>query len=176
MWNNRSQLLPIYKSKIALICEEDDKEKYGSDEIKKQKIMELERERLEYAKNNIPKPIISNKLKKILSERNKKINKNSVLITQKNNKKRIDIYYISPPKKRNNQMTLSNEIKLRTFIDEDDINNLIVKKPKKYLKPIHILHPKPEKLPNYLSDFIKNKFSPNLILSPKKNFPVDLSE
>ena len=51
-------------------------------------------------------------------------------------------------------MTLSNEIKLRTFIDEDDINNLIVKKPKKYLKPIHILHPKPEKLPNYLSDFI----------------------
>ncbi len=176
MWNNRSQLLPIYKSKIALICEEYDKEKYGSDEIKKQKIMELERERLEYAKNNIPKPIISNKLKKILSERNKKINKNSVLLTQKNNKKRIDIYYISPPKKRNNQMALSNEIKLRTFIDEDDINNLIVKKPKKYLKPIHILHPKPEKLPNYLSDFIKNREEEGKTIIKKKKIKLNSTQ
>ena len=48
MWSNRSQLLPIYKSKISKICEEDDKEKYCYDELKKEKMHDLEREKIEY--------------------------------------------------------------------------------------------------------------------------------
>ncbi len=157
MWSNRSQLLPIYKSKISKICEEDDKEKYCYDELKKEKMLYLEREKIEYSKNNIPKPIVSPNLKKILSEKNKKIDKNDVILTHKNNKKRNDIFYVPPPKKNyRNKLSLSNEITIRKY-DDEDINNLILKTSKKFLKPIQILHPKPEKLPNYLQEIIAKR-------------------
>ena len=157
MWSNRSQLLPIYKSKISKICEEDDKEKYFGDELKKEKMIYLEREKMEYSKNNIPKPIINQNLKKILYEKNQKIDKNNVILTQKNNKKRNEIFYVPPPKNFNrNKLALSNDITIRKY-DDDDVNLIVNKSKKNLLKPIQILHPKPERLPNYLQEFIDKR-------------------
>ena len=168
MWSNRSQLLPIYKSKISKICEEDDKEKYCYDELKKEKMIYFEREKIEYSKNNIPKPIICQNLKKILSEKNKKIDKNNVILTHKNNKKRNEIFYVPPPKTFNrNKFSLSNEITIRKY-DDEEVNNLIENKSKKLLKPIQILHPKPEKLPNYLQEFIDKREKENYKIRRKK--------
>ena len=76
---------------------------------------------------------------------------------KKNNKKRNEIFYVPPPKNFNrNKLALSNDITIRKY-DDEDVNNLIIKTSKKFLKPIQILHPKPERLPNYLQEFIDKR-------------------
>ena len=159
MWINRSQILPSFKSQISKICEEDDKEKYMNYEDKKKKIAALENNKIEYSKNNIPKPLISKKLKTLREKRLIKEDKNSVLLTEKNNKKRKNFYYVSPPKKKienyNSQKEINNSN--QKYSDEENLNSLISKRQKRFLKPIQILHPKPEKPINYLDEIIKKK-------------------
>ena len=159
MWINRSQILPSFKSQISKICEEDDKEKYMNYEDKKKKIAELENHKIEYSKKNIPKPLISKKLKTLREKRLIKEDKNSVLLTEKNNKKRKNFYYVSPPKKKienyNSQKEINNSN--QKYSDEENLNSLISKRQKRFLKPIQILHPKPEKPINYLDEIIKKK-------------------
>ena len=159
MWINRSQILPSFKSQISKICEEDDKEKYMNYDDKKKKIAELENHKIEYSKNNIPKPLISKKLKTLREKRLIKEDKNSVLLTEKNNKKRKNFYYVSPPKKKienyNSQKEINNSN--QKYSDEENLNSLISKRQKRFLKPIQILHPKPEKPINYLDEIIKKK-------------------
>ena len=161
MWINRSQILPSFKSQISKICEEDDKEKYMNYDDKKKKIAELENHKIEYSKNNIPKPLISKKLKTLREKRLIKEDKNSVLLTEKNNKKRKNFYYVSPPKKKienyNSQKEINNSN--QKYSDEENLNSLISKRQKRFLKPIQILHPKPEKPINYLDEIIKKRQS-----------------
>ena len=172
MWNNRSQILPTFKSKLAKICEEEDKEKYNYEE-KKRKIAELEKEKLEYSKNNIPKPLVNQKLKSFREISMKKIDRNSVILTEKNNKKRNEMFYVSPPK-RIHTLSVSN-IDSYNKINEDEELYSILKKKKRFLKPIQILHPKPEKPINYLDEIIKQrdlegkKKSPRIIKLNIKN-------
>ena len=162
MWINRSQILPSFKSQISKICEEDDKEKYMNYEDKKRKIAELENHKIEYSKKNIPKPLISKKLKVLREKRLIKEDKNSVLLTEKNNKKRNNFYYVSPPKKKienNNLEKETNDYSNIKNSDDENLNNLISKRQKRFLKPIQIHHPKPEKPINYLDDIIKKRQS-----------------
>ena len=156
MWNNRSQVLPNYKSQISKICEEEDKEKYNLN-LKKEKIALLEKEKLEYSKKNIPKTYINPKLKQIREKKLIKIDKNNVLLTEKNNRERNEIFYIQPPKRKNPIITLSNDMERYDESLDEEINVLISKRPKKFLKPLQILHPPLEKPINYLDELIRNR-------------------
>ncbi len=156
MWNNRSQVLPNYKSQISKICEEEDKEKYNLN-LKKEKIALLEKEKLEYSKKNIPKTFINPKLKQIREKKLIKIDKNNVLLTEKNNRERNEIFYIQPPKRKNPIITLSNDMERYDESLDEEINVLISKRPKKFLKPLQILHPPLEKPINYLDELIRNR-------------------
>ena len=159
MWNNRSQILPTFKSQISKICEEDDKEKYMNYDDKKKKIAELENNKIEYSKKKIPKPLISKELKVLREKRLIKEDKNSVLLTEKNNRKRNNFYYVSPPKIKIKNNTLETEINDSNQKNSDEENSLILKRQKRFLKPIQILHPKPEKPINYLDEIIKKRQS-----------------
>ena len=159
MWNNRSQILPTFKSQISKICEEDDKEKYMNYDDKKKKIAELENNKIEYSKKKIPKPLISKKLKALREKRLIKEDKNSVLLTEKNNRKRNNFYYVSPPKIKIKNNTLETEINDSNQKNSDEENSLILKRQKRFLKPIQIHHPKPEKPINYLDEIIKKRQS-----------------
>ena len=173
MWNNRSQILPNFKSKISKICEEENKE--NDYKFKKDKIALLEKEKQEYSKN-IPQPLINPKLKKLRECHSIKIDKESVLLTEKNNRKRNELFFVPPPKKKN-ILTLSNEIERNhnEILDEDDINNLLNKRNKKFLKPIQILHPKPEKPINYLEELIKNRQNNENKVNKKKRIKINFN-
>ena len=155
MWINRSQILPSFKSQIGKICEEEDKEKYMNYEDKKKKIALLEKEKIEFSKNNIPKVSINNKLKIIRESRLNKEDKNSLNLTEKNNKKRINAFYISPPLKKIREMNVNKNNEM--LEDEEKIQKLLIKKKKNILKPIQILHPIPEKPINYLEEIKKKR-------------------
>ena len=161
MWINRSQILPSFKSQIGKICEEEDKEKYMNYEDKKKKIALLEKEKIEFSKNNIPKVSINNKLKIIRESRLNKEDKNSLNLTEKNNKKRINAFYISPPLKKIRVNSIDKEINNNKnneiLEDEEKIQKLLIKKKKNILKPIQILHPIPEKPINYLEEIKKKR-------------------
>ena len=170
MWNNRSQILPNFKSKISKICEEENKE--NDYKFKKDKIALLEKEKQEYSKN-IPQPLINPKLKKLRECHSIKTDKDNVLLTEKNNKKRNEMFYVSPPK-RIHTLSVSN-IDSYNKINEDEELYSILKKKKRFLKPIQILHPKPEKPINYLDEIVKQrdlegkKKSPRIIKLNIKN-------
>ena len=161
MWINRSQILPSFKSQIGKICEEEDKEKYMNYEDKKKKIALLEKEKIEFSKNNIPKVSINNKLKIIRESRLNKEDKNSLNLTEKNNKKRINAFYISPPLKKIRVNSIDKEMNVNKnnemLEDEEKIQKLLIKKKKNILKPIQILHPIPEKPINYLEEIKKKR-------------------
>ena len=150
------ELEPNYKSQIRKICEEEDKEKYNLN-LKKEKIALLEKEKLEYSKKNIPKTYINPKLKQIREKKLIKIDKNNVLLTEKNNRERNEIFYIQPPKRKNPIITLSNDMERYDESLDEEINVLISKRPKKFLKPLQILHPPLEKPINYLDELIRNR-------------------
>ena len=174
MWINRSQILPNFKSKISKIYEEENKE--NDYKYKKNKIASLEKEKQEYSKN-IPQPLINPKLKKLRECHSIKTDKDNVLLTEKNNKKRSDIFFVPPPKKKN-ILTLSNDIERKNtneILDEDEINNLLNKRNKKFLKPIQILHPKPEKPINYLEELIKNRQNNENKVNKKKRIKINFN-
>ncbi len=130
-------------------------------EDKKKKIALLEKEKIEFSKNNIPKVSINNKLKIIRESRLNKEDKNSLNLTEKNNKKRINAFYISPPLKKIRVNSIDKEINNNEnnemLEDEEKIQKLLIKKKKNILKPIQILHPIPEKPINYLEEIKKKR-------------------
>ena len=157
LWSYRSQTLPIYKHPLTTQLEEEQALKLEKEEEEKKR-----RECNDLEKRNYkpPKVIINQKLKFQREIRKDKTDKESVLRTELNNKKRLDKLKFTPvnsPKNLKIIHELSQELNNNNYIDYNEVKSMIGKKNKKILKPIQILHPKPEKPIDYLTQMIMEK-------------------
>ena len=83
-----------------------------------------------------------------------------MLRTELNNKKKLDKFKFTPITSAKNMKIiheLSQELNNNNYIDYDEVKSMIGKRSKKILKPIHILHPKPDKPIDYLTQMIMVK-------------------
>jgi hypothetical protein len=136
---------------MSIKKEEEEKLKLEKEEEEKKK-----KECYELEKRNYKPPKVSDneKLKLEREIRKNKTDKESVLTTELNNKKRLDKLSFSPIMSMKNIKIiheLSQELNNNNYIDYNEIKSMMNKKPKKILKPIQILHPKPDKPIDYLS-------------------------
>ena len=157
LWNYRSQTLPIYKHPLTIKLEEEQILKLEKEEEEKKKKEYLELEKRNYKP---PKVEVNQKLKAQRETRKDKTDKESVLRTELNNKKRLDKFKFTPITSAKHMKLiheLSQELNNNNYIDYDEVKNMMSKKKKKVLKPIHILHPKPEKPIDYLTQMIMEK-------------------
>ena len=155
LWSYRSQTLPSYKHPLTVKLEEElalKMQKYDDDKKKK------ECNDLEKRNYQPPKVTQSLKLKSQRETRKDKVDRESVLQTELNNKKRLDRLKFAPIVSPKNLKIIQEELdqELNNEI-EFDIKSLLQKKKKKILKPIRILHPKPEKPIDYLTQMIIEK-------------------
>ena len=188
MWNNRSQILPKNKSSFLIKYEEELNKKIEEEEEYKNRKKNLEKIKEDYAENKIPKPVINQNLRIQAQNRKDKIDKESVKATQLNNKKRLDNFVAIQPKivrkksksptmTRNRSSPKINNDENNTL--ENNVNNIKIydkKSGRKYLKPIYILHPKPEKPIDYLKEKRKKCLSPNPTNEHKKYLNINLNK
>ena len=175
LWSCRSQTLPTYHHPIIDILEEE------KNRIKEEKELELKKKECnDLQKKNYkpPKVIISDKLKDQIDKRISMTNKEKVKETELNNKKQFQLK-LSPlkpinKKKLEHQLSDNEILNNNNYIDIKELNSFIHRKYKKILKPIHILHPKPDKPIDYLSERIKNK-SKNENNNSKLSMPFDIN-
>ena len=157
LWTYRSQTLPIYKHPLTIKIEEEQILKLEKEEEEKKKKEYLELEKRNYKP---PKVVINEKLKTQRETRKDKTDKESVLRTELNNKKKLDKFKFTPITSAKNMKIiheLSQELNNNNYIDYDEVKSMIGKRSKKILKPIHILHPKPDKPIDYLTQMIMEK-------------------
>ena len=155
LWSYRSQTLPTYKHPLTVKLEEELALKMQqNDENKKKK----ECNDLEKRNYQPPKVVQSQKLKSQRETRKDKVDRESVMQTELNNKKRLDRLKFTPIVSPKNLKIIQEELnqELNNQV-EFDIKSLLQKKKKKILKPIRILHPKPEKPIDYLTQMIIEK-------------------
>ena len=157
LWSCRSQTLPTYHHPLLDVIE---KEK----NIKKEQII-IEEKRKEYnelQKKNYKPPNVTTS-QKLKEEREKPLimtKKEKIKEIELNNKKNIRLKLSSlkpiPKKKLDHQLSCNIIRDNNNYIDIKELNSFKNKKYKKILKPIQILHPRPVKPIDYLSE-IKNK-------------------
>jgi len=182
MWNNRSQILPKNKSSFLIKYEEEQNKKIEEEEEYKNRKKNLEKIKEEYVENKIPKPVINQSLRIQAQNRKDKIDIDSVKATQLNNKKRLDNFLSIQPKivrKKSKSPTMTrvrSTPKMNENNTSDDVNINNKKLGKKYLKPIYILHPKPEKPIDYLQEKRKKCLSPNPGKNQKKYININLNK
>ena len=155
LWSYRSQTLPTYKHPLTVKLEEElalKMQKYDDDK-KKRECNDLEKRNYQP-----PKVTQSLKLKNQRETRKDKVDRESVMQTELNNKKRLDRLKFTPIVSPKNLKIIQEELnqELNNQV-EFDIKSLLQKKKKKILKPIRILHPKPEKPIDYLTQIIIEK-------------------
>ena len=155
LWSYRSQTLPTYKHPLTVKLEEElalKMQKYDDDK-KKRECNDLEKRNYQP-----PKVTQSLKLKNQRETRKDKVDRESVMQTELNNKKRLDRLKFTPIVSPKNLKIIQEELnqELNNQV-EFDIKSLLQKKKKKILKPIRILHPKPEKPIDYLTQMIIEK-------------------
>ena len=155
LWSYRSQTLPAYKHPLTIRIEEELAQKMQKDEDDKKK---KECNDLEKRNYKPPKVNTSEKLKNLREIRKNKIDRESVILTELNNKKRIDKFKFTPIVSPKNLKVIKDELdnELNNLV-EFDIKSMLQKKKKKILKPIKILHPKPDKPIDYLTQMIVEK-------------------
>ena len=155
LWSYRSQTLPTYKHPLTAKLEEELELKNQQNEAGKKK-----RECNDLEKRNYqpPKVVQSEKLKLQREIRKDKIDRESVIKTELSNKKRLDKFKFTPIASPKNLKIIQEELneELNNNIDFD-IKSILSKKKKKLLKPIRVLHPKPEKPIDYLTQMIVEK-------------------
>jgi hypothetical protein len=174
LWSYRSQTLPTYKHPLTVKLEEElalKMQKYDDDK-KKRECNDLEKRNYQP-----PKVTQSLKLKNQRETRKDKVDRESVMQTELNNKKRLDRLkftpIVSPKNLKKIQEEINQEINNNDF--EFDIKSLLQKKKKKILKPIRILHPKPEKPIDYLTQMIVEKEnSKNKLMQEKTEESIDI--
>ena len=157
LWTYRSQTLPIYKHPLTIKLEEEQILKLEKEEEEKKKKEYLELEKRNYKP---PKVVINEKLKTQREARKEKTDKESVLKTELNNKKKLDKFKFTPITSTKHMRIiheLSQELNNNNYIDYDEVKSMLGKRNKKILKPIHILHPKPDKPIDYLTQMIMEK-------------------
>ena len=162
LWSFRSQTLPTYKHPLTAQLEEELKLKMqkGDDDKKKRECNDLEKRNYQP-----PKVVKSEKLKMQREIRKDKVDRESVMQTELNNKKRLDKLRFTPIASPKNLKIIQEELNQEVNNALDfDIKSILQKKRKKILKPIRILHPKPDKPIDYLTQIIvekeKNKNKP----------------
>ena len=155
LWSYRSQTLPTYKHPLTVKLEEElalKMQKYDDDKKKK------ECNDLEKRNYQPPKVTQSLKLKSQRENRKDKVDRESVMQTELNNKKRLDRLKFTPIVSPKNLKIIQEELNQELNNEvEFDIKSLLQKRKKKILKPIRILHPKPEKPIDYLTQMIIEK-------------------
>ena len=174
MWRDRNQLLPKYRSPALMVAEEEKERKREEEEKNKQMKELLVKEKQNYKPPNVK---IDEKLKEERENKKLKEDKNSIKLTEEKNKKLIENSYKVPKimKRRKNKSIdeiepmkyLSSNYNLG-YLDNNKLEKLLLKKPKKILKPIQILHPKPEKPIDYLKELRQRSSSSNSGNSSKR--------
>ena len=157
LWSYRSQTLPVYKHPLTTKLEKEQEQELERIEEEKKK---KECNDLDKRNYKPPKVIVNQKLKIQREIRKDKTDKESVLRTELNNKKRLDKLKFTPvnsPKNLKIIHELSQELNNNNYIDYKEVKSMINKKHKKLLKPLQILHPKPEKPIDYLTQMIIEK-------------------
>ena len=173
LWSYRSQTLPTYKHPLTVKLEEELALKMQQNEEDKKK---KECNDLEKRNYQPPKVIQSQKLKSQRETRKDKVDRESVMQTELNNKKRLDRLKFTPIISPKNLKKIQEEINQEINNDlEFDIKSLLQKKKKKILKPIRILHLKPEKPIDYLTQMIVEKEkSKNKSIQEKTEDSIDI--
>ena len=121
---------------------------------------------------NIPKPIISPKLKKSRENRLVKMDRNNILMLKSKNKRKQFLLDIPKPKvKRAMSPTIAESINNNNYVNNTEINNILSKKPKRFTLPKHTLHPRPEKPIDYLAEIRKSREG-----SPKRKKELNVKE
>ena len=157
LWNYRSQTLPTYRHPLAVKIEEENSKKLNDEEDDKRKKEFYQLEKINYKPPSVK---VNNRLKKI---REKRINPNSkemVLETELNNKKRLNVFRYTPIKTKKANIIKdekSLELSNNNYIDLSEIKKSNQLKNKTKLKPIQILHPKPDKPIDYLKEMKENR-------------------
>ena len=155
LWSYRSQTLPTYKHPLTVKLEEELalKNQKNEDDKKKRECNDLEKRNYQP-----PKVVTSQKLKSQRETRKDKVDRESVMQTELNNKKRLDKLKFSPIVSPKNLKIIQEELNQELNNGfEFDIKSLLQKKKKKILKPIRILNPKPDKPIDYLTQMIIEK-------------------
>ena len=155
LWSYRSQTLPTYKHPLTAKLEEELalKMQQNEEDKKKREYHDLEK------RNYQPPKVVQNEKLKILREiRKDKIDRESVIQTELNNKRRLDKLKFTPIVSPKNLKIIQEELNQQINNESDfDIKTVLQKKKKKILKPIRILHPKPDKPIDYLTQMIVEK-------------------
>ena len=173
LWNYRSQTLPTYRHPLMEKIEEEKIKKINEEEEEKKK---KECNQLEKINYKPPSVKINKRLKKI---REKRINPNSkemVLETELNNKKRLNIFLFSPINSLKNPIIKdekSIELNNNNYINLNEVKKSLSKKTKNKLKPIQILHPKPEKPIDYLKEMKEKRNISTELENKKKSINFD---
>ena len=152
LWNYRSQTLPTYRHPLAEKVEEEYLKKLNEEEEEKKRKECFQLEKINYKP---PKVTINSKLKKIREKRINPNNKEIILETELNNKKRLNVFRYTPVNSNKNPIIKderSIELNNNNFIDFNEVKKNINIKNKNKLKPIQILHPKPDRPIDYLKE------------------------
>ena len=152
LWSYRSQTLPTYRHPLAEKVEEEFLKKLNDEEEEKKRKECFQLEKINYKP---PKVTINTKLKKIREKRINPNNKEIILETELNNKKRLNVFRYTPVNSNKNPIIKderSLELNHNNFIDFNEVKKNINVKNKNKLKPIQILHPKPDRPIDYLKE------------------------
>ena len=172
LWTYRSQTLPAYRNPLIVKIEEDKIKKLNDEEEEKKK-----KECNQLEKNNYKPPSvkINKKLKSIREKRINLSNKDMVIETEINNKKRLNAIAFAPIKTNKNPIIKdekSIELNNNNYIDFTEVQKSMIQKSKNKLKPIQILHPRPEKPIDYLKE-MKEKRNMSIDIEKKKSINFD---
>jgi hypothetical protein len=163
LWKYRSQTLPNYRHPLQVKIEEEKIRKINEEEDENKRKEYNQLEKINYKPPSVK---INKRLKTIREKRINQSNKDMVLETELNNKKRLNKFRISPINTARNKSIKDEQTSIlnsNNYIDLNEVKKALVNKNKNKakLKPIQILHPKPEKPIDYLKDLIKEKRNKN---------------
>ena len=174
LWSYRSQTLPTYKHPLTAKLEEELALKMQQNEEDKKK-----RECNDLEKRNYqpPKVVQNEKLKMQREIRKDKVDRESVIQTELNNKRRLDKLKFTPIVSPKNLKIIQEELNQQINNESDfDLKSILQKKKKNILKPLRILHPKPDKPIDYLTQMIlekeKNKLNKE---KSEENFDIKIN-
>ncbi len=169
LWKYRSQTLPNYRHPLQVKIEEEKMKKISEEEDEQKRKEYNQLEKINYKPPSVK---INKRLKTIREKRINQSNKDMVLETELNNKKRLNKFRISPINTIRNKSIKDEHNSIlnnNNYIDLTEVKKALINKNKNRarLKPIQILHPRPEKPIDYLKE-LKEKRNMSTELEKKK--------
>jgi hypothetical protein len=169
LWKYRSQTLPNYRHPLQVKIEEEKIKKINEEEDENKRKEYNQLEKINYKPPSVK---INKRLKTIREKRINQSNKDMVLETELNNKMRLNKFRISPINTARNKSIKDEQTSIlnsNNYIDLNEVKKALVNKNKNKakLKPIQILHPKPDKPIDYLKE-LKEKRNLSTELEKKK--------